>query len=79
MSSWVSTWIKNANTCVADKRVSELERVRKELDAAWERYDSFYENYIAKNLPEGEPDRVKDRHTEIIVQHEECSIRTMIV
>ena len=75
----MNTWIKNTNTCVAAKRVSELERVRKELDAVWERYDSFYENYIAKNLPEGEPDGVKDKYTEIIVQREECSIRTMIV
>ena len=60
----VSTWIRNANAFVADKRVGDLESVRKELDVAWERYDSFYENYIAKNLPEGELDRVKDRYTE---------------
>ena len=37
-----------------------------------ERYDSFYENYIARNLPEGELDRVQDRYTEIVVQYEEC-------
>ena len=42
---------------------------------AWERYDSFYENYIAKNLPEDELDRVQDRDTEIVVQYEECTIR----
>ena len=42
---------------------------------AWERYDSFYENYIAKNLAEGELDRVQDRYTEIVVQYEECTIR----
>ena len=42
----VSTWIRNANACVADKRVGDLESVRKESDVAWERYDSFYENYI---------------------------------
>ena len=62
----VSTWIRNENACVADKRVGDLES---------ERYDSFYENYIAKNLPEGELDRVKDRYTEIIVQYEEYTIR----
>ena len=71
----VSTWIRNANACVSDKRVGDLESVRKELDVAWERYDSFYENYIAKNLPEGELDRVQDRYTEIVVQYEECIIR----
>ena len=72
----VSTWIRNANACVADKRVDDsVESVRKELDVAWERYDSFYENYIAKNLPEGELDRVQDRYTEIVVQYEECTIR----
>ena len=71
----VSTWIRNANACVADKRVGDLESVRKELDVAWERYDSFYENYIAKNLPEGKLDRVQDRYTEIVVQYEECTIR----
>ena len=40
-------------------------------------YDSFYENYIAKNLPEGELDRVQDRYTEVVVQYiyEECTIR----
>ena len=37
----VSTWIRNANAFVADKRVGDLESVRKELDVAWERYDSF--------------------------------------
>ena len=58
-----------------DKRVGDLESVRKELDVAWEGYDSFCENYIAKNLPEGELDRVKDRYTEIVVQYEECTIR----
>ena len=26
-----STWIRNANSCVADKRVGDLESVRKEL------------------------------------------------
>ena len=52
-----------------------LESVRKELDVAWERYDSFYENFIATNLPERELDRVKDRYTEIVVQYEECTIR----
>ena len=66
----VITWMRNANACVADKRVCDLESVRKELDVAWERYDSFYENYIAKNLPEGEHDRVQDRYTEIVVQYE---------
>ena len=71
----VSTWIRNTNAFVADKRVGDLESVRKELDVAWERYDRFYENYIAKNLPEGELDRVKDRYTEIVVQYEECTIR----
>ena len=71
----VSTWIRNANAFVADKRVGDLESVRKELDVAWERYDSFYENYIAKNLPEGELDLVKDRYTEIAVHYEECTIR----
>ena len=71
----VSTWIRNANAFVADKRVGDLESIRNELDVAWERYDSFYENYIAKNLPEGELDRVKDRYTEIVVQYEECTIR----
>ena len=71
----VSTWIRNANACVADKRVGDLESVRTELDAAWERYDSFYENYIAKKLPEGELDGVKDRYTEIVVQYEGCTIR----
>ena len=55
-------------------RVGDLESVRKELDVAWQRYDSFYENYIAKNL-EGELDRVQDRYTEVIVQYEECMIR----
>ena len=73
--SRVSTWIRNANACIADKRVGDLESVRKELDVAWEGYDSFCENYIAKNLPEGELDRVKDRYTEIVVQYEECTIR----
>ena len=63
----VSTCIRNANACVADRRVGDLESVRKELDVAWERYDSFYEN-----LPEGELDRVQDRYTEIVVQYEEC-------
>ena len=40
-------------------------------------YDSFYENYTAKNLPEGELDRVQDRYTEVVVQYiyEECTIR----
>ena len=40
-------------------------------------YDSFYENYIAKNLPEGELDRVQDKYTEVVVQYiyEECTIR----
>ena len=38
-------------------------------------FDSFYENYIAKNLPEGELDRVQDRYTEVVVQYEECTIR----
>ena len=71
----VSTWIRNATAFVADKRVGDLESVRKELDVAWEGYDSFCENYIAKNLPEGELDRVKDRYTEIVVQYEECTIR----
>ena len=71
----VSRWIRNANACITDKRVGDLESVRKELDVAWERYDSFYENYIAKNLPEGELDRVQDRYTEIVVQYEECTIR----
>ena len=71
----VSTWISNANAFVADKRVGDLESVRKELNVAWERYDSFYENYIVKNLPESELDRVKDRYTEIVVQYEECTIR----
>ena len=71
----MSTWIRNANACVADKRVGDLESVRKELDVAWESYDSFYENYIAKNLPEGELDRVQDRNTEVVVQYEECTIR----
>ena len=71
----MSTWIRNVNACVADKRVGDLESVRKELDVAWERYDSFYENYIAKNLLEGELDRVQDRYTEIVVQYEECIIR----
>ena len=66
----VSTWMRDANACVADKRVCDLESVRKELEVAWERYDSFYENYIAKNLPEGEHDRVQDRYTEIVVQYE---------
>ena len=36
----VATWIRNANAFVADKRVGDLENVRKELDVAWERYDS---------------------------------------
>ena len=71
----VSTWIRNANACVADKIVGDLRSIRKELDVAWERFDSFYENYITKNLPEGELDRVKDRYTEIVVQYEECTIR----
>ena len=71
----VSTWITHANACIADKRVGDLESVRKELDVAWESYDSFYENYIAKNLPEGELDRVQDRNTEVVVQYEECTIR----
>ena len=64
----VSMWIRNANACVADTRVCDLQSVRKELDVAWDRYDSFYENYIAKNLPEGEHERVQDRYTEIVVQ-----------
>ena len=42
---------------------------------AWEGYDSFHENYIAKNVPEGELDRVQDRYTEIVVQYEECKMR----
>jgi len=42
---------------------------------AWARYDSFYENYIVKNLPEGKLDRVQDRYTEVVVQYEECTIR----
>ena len=42
--SRVTTWIRNANACIADKRVNDLQSVQKELDAAWERYDSFYEN-----------------------------------
>ena len=71
----VSTWIRNANACVADKRVGDLESVRKEFEVAWERYDSFHENYIAKNLPEGELDRVRDKYTEVVVQYEECTIR----
>ena len=71
----VCTWIRNANACIKNKRVGNLESVRKELDVAWERYDSFYENYIAKNLPEGKLDRVQDRYTEIVVQYEECTIR----
>ena len=71
----VSTWIRNANARVEDKRVHDLQSVRKELDVAWERYDSLYENYIAKNLLEGELDGVKDRYTEIVVQYEECTIR----
>ena len=71
----VSTWIRNANACVVDKRVGDLESVGKELDVAWERYDSFYVNYLAKNLPEGELDLVQDRYTEIVVQYEECTIR----
>ena len=58
----VSTWIRNANACVTDKRVGDLESVRKELDVAWERYDSFYEKYITKTLPKGELDRVQDRY-----------------
>ena len=58
-----------------DKRVGDLESARQELDVAWERYDSFYENYIAKSLPKGELDRVKDSYTEIVVQYEECNIR----
>ena len=66
----VSTLIRKANACVATQRVS-----RKELDVSWEKYDSFYENYVAKNLPEGEIDRVQDRYTEIVVQYEECTIR----
>ena len=41
-----------------EKRCGDLESVRKELDAAWERYDNFYENHIAENLPEGELGRV---------------------
>ena len=71
----VSAWKTNTNACVADKRVRDLESVRKELDVAWERYDSFYENYIAKNLPKGELDRLQDRYAEIVVQYEECIIR----
>ena len=71
----VSTWIRNANACVADKRVGDLESVRKELDVAWERYDSFCEKYITKTLPKGELDLVQDRYTEIVVQYEECTIR----
>ena len=58
-----------------DKRVGNLESVRKELDVAWERYDSFREKYITKTLPKGELDLVQDRYTEIVVQYEECTIR----
>ena len=58
-----------------DKRVGDLESVRKELDVAWERYDSFREKYITKTLPKGELDLVQDRYTEIVVQYEECTIR----
>ena len=58
-----------------DKRVGDLESVRKELDVAWERYDSFCEKYITKTLPKGELDLVQDRYTEIVVQYEECTIR----
>ena len=71
----VSRWIRNANACITDKRVGDLETVRKELDVAWERYDSFYEKYITKTLPKGKLYRVQDRYTEIVVQYEECTIR----
>ena len=42
--SRVITWIRNANARIADKTINDLQSVQKELDAAWERYDSFYEN-----------------------------------
>ena len=36
--------MRNANACIADKRVGDLE-------------SGIYENYIVKNLPEGELER----------------------
>ena len=69
----VSTKLKNAKTCLADSRDSELENALKSLNLAWNNYDSCYKTYVTKDLPEGEHARVNDRFTEAKTEYDECT------